>query len=143
MSLAQINATFLLCHLLEQRKPEINGHELLGGEVGDAGRELLRERLLVIGRPLTWVTCAECGVALARVVRDTGSDQVLLRCDECGDVDASRSLTQTHKVSVSKVVDRLAISLNLPSSSRKAIVKERAWRIGSTEPARAKPVTWR
>ena len=142
MSLAQINATSLLCHLLEQRKPEINGQELLDGDVGDAGRELLRERLLVIGRPLTWVTCAECGVALARVVRDNGSDQVLLRCDECGDVDARRSLTQTYKVSVSKVVDRLAISLNLPPSSRKAIVEERAWRLGSTEPARAKPITW-
>lgn len=142
MSLAQISATFLLSHLLEQRRPEINGCELLDGEVGDAGRELVRERLLVIGRPLTWVTCAECGVALAKVVRETGSDQVLLRCDECGDVDASPSLTQTYKVSVSKVVDRLAISLNLPPSSRKTVVNERAWRLGSTEPTRAKPITW-
>ena len=49
MSLAQISATSVLCQLLEREKPEVNGMTLLGGEYGNAGRDLLRERLLVVG----------------------------------------------------------------------------------------------
>ena len=52
MSLSQINATTVLCHLLERQKPEVNGMTLLGGEYGEAGRDLLRERLLVVGASL-------------------------------------------------------------------------------------------
>ena len=61
MSTGQINATQLLCRLLEQSKPEVNGAALLGGDLGPGGTDLIRERLLVIGAPLTYVTCPECG----------------------------------------------------------------------------------
>ncbi|MCX7144027.1 MAG: hypothetical protein NT123_23890 [Proteobacteria bacterium] len=103
MSLAQISATALLCRLMEHDKAEINGMALLEGEHRDAGRDLLRERLLVIGNSLSWVTCPECGVELARVVRELAHDQLLLRCNQCGDFNASRAIQQTYKVSLPKV----------------------------------------
>src|SRR5487761_2639670 len=105
MSLDQIHATSLLCHLLEQRKPEINGNALLSGENENAGRDLVHERLLVLGPTLSWVTCPECGVELARVDREIGEDQILLRCDECGEVKAGRDLMRTYRVNLDKLVD--------------------------------------
>ena len=100
MSLAQISATSVLCQLLEREKPEVNGMTLLGGEYGNAGRDLLRERLLVVGASLSHVTCPECGVELARVVRDLAHENILLSCDECGEVTSPRSLQETYKVSL-------------------------------------------
>ena len=117
MSLAQISATSLLCQLLERVKPEINGGALLEGEYGDAGRDLLRERVLVIGASLSYLTCPECGVELARVVRELAREQILLRCDECGEVNAHRALQETYKVSLSKVIDRMRIGLGTTPSA--------------------------
>ncbi len=142
MSDTQLRATELLCQLLEQKKPEINGLELLQGQRGDAGRELLRERLLVMGPGLTWVTCPECGVALARVDRETGKDQVLLRCDDCGDTITSREITRSYRVSLPKVLNLLSIGLNLQSTSHKVIDADRAWRLGSAASSRNAPLTW-
>ena len=142
MSLAQISATSVLCQLLEREKPEVNGMTLLGGEYGNAGRDLLRERLLVVGASLSHVTCPECGVELARVVRDLAHENILLSCDECGEVNSPRSLQETYKVSLPKFIDRLMLGLGTQPSAKKEVATEIAWRIGVTEPVRGKPLTW-
>lgn len=142
MSLSQINTTTVLCQLLEREKPEVNGLTLLGGEYGNAGHDLLRERLLVVGASLTHVTCPECGVELARVVRELAHEHILLYCDECGEISSPRSLQETYKVSLPKFIDRLMLGLGTPPSAKKEVATEVAWRIGVTEPVRGKPLTW-
>jgi hypothetical protein len=142
VSLAQITATSVLCQLLEREKPEVNGMTLLGGEYGDTGRDLLRERLLVVGASLSHVTCPECGVELARVVRDLAHENILLYCDECGEITSPKSLQETYKVSLPKFIDRLMLGLGTPPSAKKEVATEVAWRIGVTEPVRGKPLTW-
>jgi predicted RNA-binding Zn-ribbon protein involved in translation (DUF1610 family) len=142
VSLSQINATTVLCQLLEREKPEVNGMTLLGGEYGNAGRDLLRERLLVIGASLSHVTCPECGLELARVVRELAHEHILLYCDECGEISSPRSLLETYKVSLPKFIDRLMLGLGTPPSAKKEVATEVAWRIGVTEPVRGKPLTW-
>lgn len=142
MSLAQIDATGLLCRLLERNKLEINGKALVGGDHADAGKGLLRERLLVVGPTLEGVTCPECGVHTARVMRELAREQILLYCDECGEVNAPRLLQETYKVSLTKLVERVMTGLGLNHSAKKEIMTDQAWRIGTTEPARGKPLTW-
>lgn len=142
MSGKLVNATGVLCRLLEQSKPTINGAALLGGEFGEGGHELVRERLLVLGPALSYVTCPDCGIEMARVVRSVGVDQALLYCDECGEVDADRALLQTYTVSLSRFIDRLVSSLELTPSNRKAIDNDISWRLGVQEHKRGKAQTW-
>ena len=142
MSEKLVNATGVLCRLLEQSKPTINGAALLGGEFGEGGHELVRERLLVLGPTLSYVTCPDCGIEMARVVRSVGVDQVLLYCDECGEVDADRALLQTYTVSLSRFIDRMVSSLELTPSNRKAIDNDISWRLGVHEHKRGKAQTW-
>ncbi len=142
MSGKLVNATGVLCRLLEQSKPTINGAALLGGEFGEGGHELVRERLLVLGPALSYVTCPDCGIEMARVVRSVGVDQVLLYCDECGGVDADRALLQTYTVSLSRFIDRMVSSLELTPSNRKAIDNDISWRLGVQEHKRGKAQTW-
>lgn len=142
MSGKLVNATGVLCRLLEQSKPTINGVALLGGEFGEGGHELVRERLLVLGPSLSYVTCPDCGIEMARVVRSVGVDQVLLYCDECGEVDADRALLQTYTVSLSRFIDRMVSSLELTPSNRKAIDNDISWRLGVHEHKRGKAQTW-
>lgn len=142
MSGKLVNATGVLCRLLEQSKPTINGAALLGGEFGEGGHELVRERLLVLGPALSYVTCPDCGIEMARVVRSVGVDQVLLYCDECGEIDADRALLQTYTVSLSRFIDRLVSSLELSPSNRKAIDNDISWRLGVQEHKRGKAQTW-
>ena len=142
MSEKLVNATGVLCRLLEQSKPTINGAALLGGEFGEGGHELVRERLLVLGPTLSYVTCPDCGIEMARAVRSVGVDQVLLYCDECGEVDADRALLQTYTVSLSRFIDRMVSSLELTPSNRKAIDNDISWRLGVQEHKRGKAQTW-
>ena len=142
MSEKLVNATEVLCRLLEQSKLTINGAALLGGEFGEGGHELVRERLLVLGPALSYVTCPDCGIEMARVVRSVGVDQVLLYCDECGEVDADRALLQTYTVSLSRFIDRMVSSLELTPSNRKAIDNDISWRLGVQEHKRGKAQTW-
>ena len=142
MSQSQCDATELLCRLLERAKPEINGLTICSGEHAEAGRQLLRERMLVIGTPLEWVTCPECGVETARVVRELAHDSILLSCPECGDVKAPRHLRDTFRPSPKKLVDAIAIGLGLFTASIKQIEPDTCWFLGTTEPVRSKPVTW-
>jgi hypothetical protein len=137
-----VNATEVLCRLLEQSKPTVNGAALLGGAFGNGARELVHERLLVLGPALSYVTCPECGIDLARVIRKLSVDQVLLYCDECGEVDSGHALLQTYTVSLSRLVDRLVNSLELPPSNRKAIDHDISWRLGVQEHKRGKAMTW-
>ncbi len=142
MSQTQIDSTALLCQLLEMSKPEINGAALLGPGFEKVGRDLLHERLLGVGSILSHVTCPECGVELARVVRQIGRDQILLYCDECQELPAGIELQQIYRVNLSELIDRLARSLNLPLVSRKVIDVDVSWRLGVAEPTRAKAITW-
>ena len=138
MSVKLLNATAILCSLLEQSKPSINGSALFGSVSGDGGHELVRERLLVLGPALSYVTCPDCGIEVARVIRIVGVDQVLLYCDECGEVDAARDLLQTYTVSLNRFVERLAGSLELPTIGRKVIDNDISWRLGIQEHKRGK-----
>lgn len=142
MSTKLVEATALLCSLLEQPSPTVNGAALFGGDFGLGGHELVRERLLAIGPARTHVTCPDCGIELARVVGPKGSDRVRLVCDECGEVDADVSITQTYSVNLSRLVDRLVISLGLPMNAKTAIDPDRSWRLGVQEPKRGKALTW-
>jgi predicted RNA-binding Zn-ribbon protein involved in translation (DUF1610 family) len=137
-----INATAVLCHLLEQPKPTINGTELLGGTFGEGGHELVRERLLMLGPTLSYVTCPDCGVEISRVLRPVGVNKVLLYCDQCGEVEAENTLLQTYTVSLTRLVERLVSSLELPPSSRKTIDHDVSWRLGIQEHKRGKAQTW-
>lgn len=142
MSSKLVNATAVLCRLLEQSKPTVNGAALLGGAFGEGGSELIRERLMVLGPSLTYVTCPECGIEMARFVRTVGVDQVQLYCDECWEVDAGHTLLQTYTVSLSRLIDRLVSSLELPLSNRKIIDNDISWRLGVQEHKRGKAQTW-
>jgi hypothetical protein len=81
-------------------------------------------------------------VELARVVRDLAHENILLSCDECGEVTSPRSLQETYKVSLPKLIDRLMLGLGTQPSAKKEVATEVAWRIGVTEPVRGKPLTW-
>lgn len=142
MSGKLISATGVLCHLLEQPKPVINGTDLLGGTFGEGGHELVRERLLTLGPTLSYVTCPDCGIQLARLVRPVGVERILLHCDECGEVEAGRTLLHTYTVSLTRLVDRLVSSLKLPPSNRKTIDYDTSWRLGIEERKRGKAQTW-
>jgi hypothetical protein len=142
MSDSQVQATSLFCRLLEQSKPEINGQALCGGDNAVAATHLLRERVLVLGKPQDWVTCPECGIETARVVRDLTPDLIALHCPECGDVSASRRLRETHKVALQKFIASLLNGLSFAANGSKQIEPDLIWRLGTTEATRGKAMTW-
>ena len=141
MSQAQVDATVLLCRLLERDKPEYNGQALFDAGA-EAATHLLRERLLVVGHPLDWVNCPECCSELARVVRDVSADRIALLCPECEDVDASRRLRETYKAVPARAVAAVLSGLGMNAGGMKVIEPDRVWRLGTTEPTRGKPLTW-
>lgn len=142
MSDSQVQATSLFCRLLEQSKPEINGQALCGGDNAVAATHLLRERVLVLGKPRDWVTCPECDIETARVVRDLTPDLIALHCPECGDVSASRRLRETHKVALQKFIASLLNGLGFAANGSKQIEPDLIWRLGTTEATRGKAMTW-
>lgn len=142
MSTSQIQATELLCQLMESNKAEINGKALLCDEHEVAGQHLLKERVLVLGPTLTWVTCPECGIVVAKILRTISKNKIRLYCDECGEIDAGQELEKTYKVNFTHLVNLLGISLNFLPSSKKVIMPEKIWRLGISEKNRGKPITW-
>ena len=142
MSASQILATELLCQLMESGKAEINGKALLCDEHEAAGQQLLKERVLVLGPTLSWVTCPECGVEVAKILREIGCKKIRVRCDGCGDVDTGHELQRTYKVNFNHLITLLGISLDLSPSSSKLIVPLKVWRLGTSEKIRGKPITW-
>jgi hypothetical protein len=141
MSQAQINSTQVLCRLLELDKPQISG-QALHDHSKDGAQHLIRERMLVHGPSSQWINCPECGVELARIVRDVSVDDVLLQCPECDDVTAPKHYSHNHKVSFTKLVSNLATGLNLNSVGCKVIDHEQIWRLGVLQSGRSKPTTW-
>lgn len=141
MSQAQITSTQVLCRLLEMDKPQITG-QALHDHAKEGAQHLIRERMLVHGPSSQWINCPECGVELARVVRDVSVDDVLLQCPECDDVTAPKHFSHNHKVSFPKLVSNLATGLNLNNVGCKVIDHEQIWRLGVLQSGRSKPVTW-
>lgn len=142
MSQAQIDATVLLCRLLDREPPETAGLDFFTGANEAAGAQLLRERLLVIGPLLEWVTCPECRIELARVVRDESAITIVLLCPECWEVTAPRRVRETCKVALSRLVASLLNGLGLSPSGLQPLEPDVSWRLGTTEARRGQPVTW-
>jgi len=142
MSQSQIDATALFCQLLEKDKPEIDGQTLRSGANKEAADHILRERLLVLGKSKDWVTCPECGVELAQVLREIGVEKVALRCPECQDISGPKFLTDTHKVSFPKFVRSLLVGLDLTLDGQYVIRDDQIWRLGTTQQGREKVKTW-
>lgn len=142
MSQTQVDATALFCRLLERAKPEVNGQALRQGADAAAADILLRERMLVYGTQLDWVTCPECGVQTARVVQDKSKETIALLCPECGDVEGSRHLRDTYKVALQKFIVSLLNGLGFSLNGMKPIVPDLIWRLGTAEAQRGKAVTW-
>lgn len=142
MSQTQVNATELLCRVLERPRPEISGDALVGGEFGEAGAVLRRERILVHGTPLDWVNCPECRMGSARIVRELHQDSITVLCPECGEITAHRSVRETLTVPLKRFVAILGTGLGLSSLGVTAIVPDTCWRLGTTEVKRGKPRNW-
>ena len=80
MSQTQIEATALLCRMLESTAKEISGPLLSDPGNQDALAQLRLEHLVGFGEPLNWLQCPECRDDMARVVRELPGDKVLLLC---------------------------------------------------------------
>ncbi|MFW9617256.1 hypothetical protein [Aquabacterium sp.] len=143
MSQMQIEATALLCRMLESTAKEISGPLLTDLGNQDALAQLRREHLIGFGEPLNWLQCPECRDDMARVVRELPGDKVLLLCGgDCEDFEAPRSVRQTTVVNFERVVGHLATGLDLNRHQLECLVPELAWRIGIVEERRGKPITW-
>ena len=143
MSQTQIDATALLCRMLESTAKEISGPLLTDLGNQDALAQLRREHLIGFGEPLNWLQCPECRDDMARVVRELPGDKVLLLCGgDCEDFEAPRSVRQTTVVNLERVVGHLATGLDLHRQQVECLVPEQAWRLGMREERRGKPVTW-
>ena len=143
MSQVQVDATVLLCRLLESAGQEISGPILSDPEHQAALTQLRREKLLGFGQALNWLRCPDCGVEMARVVRDLPGDKVLLLCGgDCEDVEAPRSVRQTLLVQRDRVVGHLAQGLGLNRQQIVPLMPGRLWRLGISDNQRGKPVTW-
>lgn len=129
----------MLCQMLDMPDMQVSGKWLLNEDIASAGQLLLRERMLVIGTPCDWVNCPECGVELARVVRETAANRILLLCPECEEVTADRRLRETYRASPLKVVNGLLNGLGFGIKGMKVIEPEMSWNLGTSED---KPVTW-
>ncbi|MBU3697809.1 hypothetical protein [Dechloromonas sp.] len=143
MSQTQIEATALLCRMLESTAKEISGPLLSDPGNQDALAQLRREHLVGFGEPLNWLQCPECRDDMARVVRELPGDKVLLLCGgDCEDFEAPRSVCHTTVVNTERVVGHLATGLDLNRHHVECLVPDLAWRMGLVEERRGKPVTW-
>lgn len=147
MSDSQILATTLLCRLLERADPQITGKALFEGECAVGGRQLLKAKLMTIGEPLEYVTCPECWIESARVVRKLCDTQIRLFCHECQEVDAPKYVRDTYRLTPARLVSKLLVGLGLAVTGVKEFDKDAPhekmlWKLGTTTPKRGKPVTW-
>ncbi len=143
MSQTQVEATALLCRMLESTAKEISGPLLIDRCNQAALAQLRREHLVGFGEPLNWLQCPECRDDMARVVRELPGDKVLLLCGgNCEDFEAPRSVRQTTVVNTERVVGHLAAGLDLNRHHVECMVPDLAWRMGLVEERRGKPVTW-
>lgn len=142
MSQSQIEATALLCRLLDRSDTRIQGRALFEGELARGARHLLRERLLAISAQLDHVTCTECRIESARVVREISETQIRLFCSECEAVEAPKYVRHTYRAVPTQLVTNLLNGLGLSRASLKIVVPEMIWRLGCTEPRPRTPCTW-
>jgi hypothetical protein len=142
MSQVQIDATALLCRLLDRDKAQINGDALFEGTNAEAAAHLVRERLLVLGPSLDYIRCPECWMEQARVIREIAGEQIDVMCPECHVVTCPRSLVDTYKVSFARFMPTLLNGLELTPAGMKVVDPDRIWRLGTTQSGRGKPLTW-
>lgn len=143
MSQTLIEATALLCRLLEITNQHIAGPLITASEHQDALKQLRREHLIGFGQPLNWLICPECGNHMARVVRELPTEKVLLLCGgDCEDFEAPRSVCQTTTLQLDRIVGYLTMGMGLNRLQVQRILPEQIWRLGLVEVRRGKPVTW-
>lgn len=141
MSQVQLNATQVLCRVLEQDKAQIDGRSL-HMNAADGAKHLLRERLLILSEPNNWVTCPECGIHLARIEQGTSGLRVRLYCPDCLEITGPRFLVENHKVSFSRLIASMVNGLGLNLASPRMVDGDRVWRLGTLEFKRDRCKTW-
>lgn len=156
MSTAQIEATALLCRLLEFSEQQIHGTAVFEGEWSSAAKTLMGAGLLIKDDDLPSATCYDCWIELARVVDNPPKSyavregQVLQMCPECGPVVAPAYVRQRYRLALPRLITKLLVGLDFSPTGMKAIDKdafadERAWqlwRLGTSMAKRGKGVTW-
>lgn len=156
MSTAQIEATALLCRLLDFPEQRVNGKTVFEGEWSTAAQTLMEAGLLIKDEDLSSATCYDCWVELARVVEDPPKSysvrdgEVLQMCPECGPIVAPAYVRQTYRLALPRLITKLLVGLNFSPNGMKAIDKERIpderawqlWRLGTGTAKRGKGVTW-
>lgn len=147
MSNRQIEATALLCRLLDRKDAQIDGRALFEGEWSAGAGSLVAAKLLIRSGSLTWVKCTECWIESARVVRELPGNQIRLLCPECEEVDAPDYVRDTYKPVAPRLISKLLVGLDFSVMGKKAIDPDTAragllWRLGTSVPKRGQPVTW-
>lgn len=149
MSTAQIEATALMCRLLDQADTRINGKALFEGPWAPAAQSLFRERLLRFTGDMSSATCYECWIELARVVEDPPKkayplrdDEVLQMCPECGPIVAPAYIRKTYQPAAEQLITHLIIGLGLMPQGVRAIQPGVVWRLGTTQPCPGQLQTW-
>lgn len=156
MSAALIEATALMCRLLEFSEQQINGKAVFEGEWSSAAKTLMEVGLLIKDYDLPSATCYDCWMELARVVDDPPKSyavcegQVLQMCSECGPIVAPAYVRQMYRLALPRLIIKLLVGLDFSPNGMKAIDKdtfadERAWqlwRLGTSTVKRGKGVTW-
>lgn len=148
MSTAQIEATALMCRLLDQQDTHISGKTLFEGSWAAAAQSLFRERLLRFTGDLPSAVCYECWIELARVVEDPPQsyklrdDQVLQMCPECGDIVAPAYVRKTYQPAAEQLIKHLMIGLGLMPQGVRVIEPDMVWRLGTTQRRPGQLHTW-
>jgi len=110
MSTAQIEATALLCRLLDFHEQRVNGKMVFEGEWSTAAQTLMEAGLLIKDEALSSATCYDCWVELARVVEDppksyaVAEGEVLQMCPECGPVVGPAYIRRTYRLALPRLI---------------------------------------
>ncbi len=156
MSAAQIEATALMCRLLDFPEQQINGKAVFEGEWSSAANTLMEAGLLAKDDDLPSATCYDCWIELARVVDDppksyaVREDQVLQMCTECGPIVAPAYVRRMYRLALPRLITKLLVGLDFSPNGMKAIDKDafadertwQLWRLGTSTAKRGKGVTW-
>ena len=147
MSASYLQATELLCRLLELGNEPIGGMYLHESEGAEAAAILLRERLLNFSGGLSMASCYDCRVELARVVDAPPGyliteGQILQLCPDCEDVVAPAYVAQTYRPAIDQLLARVMSGLGLLMNTRQEVVLDAAWHLGNTEPRPGKMLSW-
>jgi len=117
MSTAQIEATALMCRLLDFPEQQINGKAVFEGEWSSAANTLMEAGLLAKDDDLPSATCYDCWIELARVVDDppksyaVREDQVLQMCPECGPIVAPAYVRRMYRLALPRLITKLLVGL--------------------------------